>query len=271
MVGVLRLLRRYLGKTSHRLFLLEEYWRGCRGVRMPAHLLREILRKPASAEDWVHLLRFVGPEESVFLVDVGAHVGEFAAGFRACYKAAEVVCVEPASENFNRLAERFAGERRVSCLQFAASDHSGEVEMDVYPAYPSMNTLQRYRHGARPDIAGVNSEQERVRCRPLSTVALPTDRTVVVKIDVQGSEVETINGAGDWFQDVDAVLCEVSFVDEYVELTPSFVTVATRLAAHGLYPVVFQSFGDAVSNYAFERDVLFVRKERLKRVFFENY
>ena len=86
-----RFLRLQLGKVHHRLFLLEEYLRGCRGRRMPAHLMRQIMRRPADAEDWVHLLRFVGPEEPVFLVDVGAHVGDFTHGFLACYQDAEVV------------------------------------------------------------------------------------------------------------------------------------------------------------------------------------
>ena len=99
-----RFLRLQLGKVQHRLFLLEEYRRGARGGPMPAHLASRIMRRPADAEDWVHLLRFIGPEEPVFLVDVGAHVGNFTADFLVCYKDCAAVCLEPARETFERLA-----------------------------------------------------------------------------------------------------------------------------------------------------------------------
>ena len=52
---------------------------------MPAYLASRIMRRPADAEDRVHLLRFIGPEEPVFLVDLGAHIGNFTADFLACY------------------------------------------------------------------------------------------------------------------------------------------------------------------------------------------
>ena len=39
---------------------------------------------------------------------------------------------------------------------------------------------------------------------------------------------------------------------------------------HDLHPVVFQSYGQAASNYAIERDVLFVHRTRLDRILFRN-
>ena len=113
-----RFFRLQLGKVHHRLFLLEEYWRGSRGGPMPAHLAPSIVRRPADAEDWVHLLRFIGPEESVFLVDVGAHVGNFTADFLACYEDGAAVCLEPVRATFERLEARFAGNPRVTCLNY---------------------------------------------------------------------------------------------------------------------------------------------------------
>ena len=267
-----RLLRLQLGKVHHRLFLLEEYLRGCRGRRMPAHLMRQIMRRPADAEDWVHLLRFVGPEEPVFLVDVGAHVGDFTHGFLACYQDAEVVALEPARATFDRLRTRFAAHPAVTCLHHAAGARDGDEVMQVYPDQPAMNTLHRYVEGFRPVSMSGSVQRENVTCRTLpSAVALPSDRTVVVKIDVQGHEIAVIDGGGDWFARVDAVLCEVSFCPEYVGLVPSFAEVASRLAAHDLHPIVFQTYGQTVSNYAFERDVLFVKRSRLDRCLFINY
>ena len=267
-----RFLHVQLGKVHHRLFLLEEYLRGCRGRPMPAHLMSHIMRSPSGAEDWVHLLRFVGPEEPVFLVDVGAHVGKFTEGFLACYRDTEAVCLEPARANFDRLRTRFAAHPAVTCLHHAASDRDGDLTMRVYPDSPAMNTLHRYVMGAQPELDAGAVQRENVTCRTLpSAVALPSGRTVVVKIDVQGHEIAVIEGGGDWFAGVDAVLCEVSFCTEYVGLAPSFAEVASRLAAHDLHPIVFQNYGRTISNYALQRDVLFVKRSRLDRILLVNY
>ena len=267
-----RYLRIQLGKVHHRLFLLEEYLHGCRGRQMPRHLPLHIMRRPADAEDWVHLLRFVGPEEPVFLVDVGACVGEFTEGFLACYQDAEAVCLEPARASFDRLRTRFAAHPAVTCLHHAAGDRDGDMVMQVYPDQPAMNTLHRYVDGIESAFGAGAVRRENVTCRTLpSVVALPPDRTVIVKIDVQGHETAVIDGADDWFAGVDAVLCEVSFCPEYVGLAPSFAGVASRLAAHDLHPVVLQTYGQTISNYAVERDVLFVKRSRLDRILLVNY
>ena len=267
-----RFLRLQLGKVQHRLFLLEEYRRGARGGPMPAHLASRIMRRPADAEDWVHLLRFIGPEEPVFLVDVGAHVGNFTADFLACYEDGAAVCLEPARETFERLAARFAGNPRVTCLHCAAGDRDGDMEMLVYPGKPALNSFHRYEDGVESIWAPGPARREIVACRTLpQAVALPEDRTVIVKIDVQGHEVAVCDGDGaGWFGGVDAVLCEVSFCPEYAGLAPSFAHVTARLMVHDLHPVVFQSYGQAASNYAIERDVLFVHRTRLDRILFRS-
>ena len=266
---VTRFLHLQLGKVYHRLFLLDEYLHGCRGRPMPAHLMSLIMRRLADAEDWVHLLRFVGSDEPVFLVDVGAHVGDFTHGFLACYPNAEVVALEPARESFDRLRTRFATHPAVTCLNHAAGDRDCDMVMQVYPDQPAMNTLHRY---VEEGIGSVAVQRENVTCRTLkSVVALPSGRTVVVKIDVQGHETAVVDGGGDWFAGVDAVLCEVSFCPEYVGLAPSFVAVASRLAAHDLHPIVFQHYGQTRNNHAVQRDVLFVKRSRLDRILFINY
>ena len=271
-VMLIRFFRLQLGKVHHRLFLLEEYWRGSRGGPMPAHLAPCIVRRPADAEDWVHLLRFIGPEESVFLVDVGAHVGNFTADFLACYDDGAAVCLELVRETFKRLEGRFAGNPRVTCLNYAVGDRDGDVEMSVYPGKSALNSIHRYEDGIESIWAPGPAQRELVACRPLSSlVALPEGRTVIVKIDVQGHEMAVCDGIGaGWFSGVDAVLCEVSFCPEYAGLSPSFAHVTAQLMIHDLYPVVFQSYGQTASNYAIERDVLFVRRSRLDRILFRG-
>ena len=266
---VIRFFRRWTEKLHHRLVLLEEYLDLGRRQNMPAHLVTKIMWNPAYAEDWVQMLRFVGPEEPVFLVDVGAHHGVFTAEFLRCWKEdARAVCLEPAAAAYGRLRTRFRNDPRIACLNLAVSDRDETRDMHIC-AESAMNTFHRYapEYGAMWGGGVPSVRTERVSCRTLSAaVTLPPKRTVIVKIDAQGHEVPIIEGSHQWFRGVDMVPCEVSFAPVYADMTPSFVQAASRLAQHDLWPIVFQTYSDAISSHAFERDVLFVRRSRLDRI-----
>ena len=267
---VARFFRRQIGKLHHRLTLFEEYLHLARRQTMPAHLVPKIMWNPGYAEDWVQILRFVGPEEPVFLVDVGAHDGAFTAEFLRCWAEARAVCLEPAGAAYGRLRERFRNDPRVACLNHAISDRDEEGELNVY-AESALNSFHRYAPAYEAAHSPGIARTERVSRRTLaSAVTLPPERVVIVKIDVQGHEVPVVEGARRWFRDVDVVLCEVSFAPMYEGPVPSFVHVASRLSQQDLWPIAFQTWGDTISSYAFERDVLFVKRSRLDRILFNT-
>ena len=51
---------------------------------------------------------------------------------------------------------------------------------------------------------------------------------------------------------------------------PSFGHCNAMLSECGLVPVVFQRYGTLVNTYAFERDVLYVKRELAQKVFHIN-
>ncbi len=274
MLRLVRFLRVALEKLHLRLFLFDEHLRGVEGRDgTRRRLVTEIMRHPSAAEVWVRLLRFVGPEEPVFLVDVGAHLGEFTAGALEYWEDARAVALEPAAAAFQRLERRFERDPRVQCLNHAISDRECERELFVNADHPASNSFHRYTGDYKRAFSLKDAGRvENVSCRTLSSaVTLPPRRAVIVKIDTQSHEVSVVEGARRWFLDVDAVLCEVSFYPGNEGLDPSFVHVAAALASQGLYPIAFQSYGRALSsNYAFERNVLFVRRHRLDRILFDR-
>lgn len=48
---------------------------------------------------------------------------------------------------------------------------------------------------------------------------------------------------------------------------PSFSAVTCRLEEAGLYPIIFQDFGRTISPYAFERDVIYVKRSLPNNIF----
>ena len=93
----------------------------------------------------------------------------------------------------------------------------------------------------------------------------------VLKVDVQGFEVEVLKGALNSLVKFDLIIIECSFVSEYLETEPSFSEIVKILRINNFFPLIFQNFSKSISNYAFERDVIFVKKNLLNKIFYKNY
>ena len=268
---MIRLARQYIDALQIRLFLIDEYLRTRKTKNVGSSLLRAILRNPSSAEDWVNLLRFLDPDEELLVIDIGANVGAFTADILRYFPKARSICFEPCAEPFQALSGRFADDSRVECHRCAISSEHQTREMYVQTGASFSNSFHRYQNDANRFYDIDYQVVEEVECRRLDEFDLAREGKVLLKVDTQGHEVEVLRGAGPVLDSVDVALTEVSFANEYEELDPSFPAVAEILRGHDLYPIIFQGFGGKVSNYPFERDVIFARKELLNNVFFHNY
>jgi hypothetical protein len=127
--------------------------------------------------------------------------------------------------------------------------------------------LTQYTEEANAFYKPLSEPSEKTPCKRLDGFAFDrSDARLFVKIDVQGFEIEVIRGALNTLKTAELVLVECSFADEYAEKEPSFAPICAMLRDCDLYPIVFQDFGRSLSNYAFERDVLFVKRERLGKI-----
>ena len=93
----------------------------------------------------------------------------------------------------------------------------------------------------------------------------------VLKIDTQGFEIEVLRGGGKTLKLFDVIIIECSFANEYLNTQPPFVEVFQLLKKRNFYPIIFQDYGRSISSYAFERDVIFVKKYLLTKIFYSNY
>ena len=240
------------------------------GVKFEAGFSRRIWKRPEETEDWVNLARFLRPNECELLLDIGANVGDFASEFLSIYKNARAVCFEPVSSTYEQLAGRFAGDQRVEAHRCAVSNFDGRAEMHVEKE-STLSSLVEYTEDANVAYHLGTAQLEQIECRRLDSFPYRkgTER-LFVKIDVQGFETEVIRGAMQTLAGADAVLLECSFAEEYKGKEPSFSSACALLRECDLYPIVFQDFGRSISNYAFERDVLFVKRDFLARIWIHS-
>jgi FkbM family methyltransferase len=144
-------------------------------------------------------------------VDVGAHIGFYVSiALEAVGARGRVVAFEPVPETLTRLcaAVEESGDTRVELHDAALGARVGEGTIFV-PATAWAN--QASRASLTPDPAGRLEAADRVKVTTLDAV-LPKDQCRLVKIDVEGGELDVIQGAEHLLaeQRIDAVLIELN-------------------------------------------------------------
>lgn len=156
------------------------------------------------------LQRFVGRRSIDVAFDVGANVGQTADAILRYFPGASVHCFEPISATYQQLVRAVGGRAHVRCRQDALGSAVGSAVVSLH-RNSELNTL--VPHGPRAD--DLTGEHEAVRVNTLDAycAAEAVDHIDVLKMDVQGWEVEVLRGAQEMLAHnrVRSVLSEVGF------------------------------------------------------------
>ena len=159
----------------------------------PMFLFREIFVGRCYTKDGFYT---PGPGDTV--LDLGGNVGFFALLIQHLARGARVHSFEPAAETRRRLERNVAVnglQDVVSVYPYAVSDKAGTLSLKISDRAGNTSLFDR-------DDEGANSGVEEVNAVTLSEAIKMTGAEVfdLLKIDVEGAEVEVVNGAAadDW-------------------------------------------------------------------------
>jgi len=261
-----------LDKISFRLFLIYILLRHRHVIslrRWQKLCLHSILR-PSQAEDFVTLLPFLSTygRNQLHLIDIGANIGQFTLDFRKYIFNLPSTCFEPVPATFEILKSRFDNCPNTILFNLGVSSMDQTLKFHIY-SDNTLNSLYNY------DAALTTSDE---RSHPFTSLDVHTrplqhddsiSRRIFLKIDVQGMEVDTLEGCSKLLPLTDFVLIETSFASEYEGSEPSFPYLCKYLLDYGLLPAYFQSYGVTSQRpLCYERDVLFVRTSLLPSLLF---
>ena len=153
------------------------------------------------------------------VVDVGANRGQFAVFALERLPQATIHCFEPgpaASSALRRLLGAFHDGARVHIYEVALG-RCAEPRVLHRTADDDASSLHTAAHRQR-ERGTREVERVNVTTRRLDDVLPPSElvRPVLLKVDVQGSELAVLEGAGELLDAIDEVIVECSFAEFYV-------------------------------------------------------
>ncbi len=191
------------------------------------------------------------------ILDVGASRGQFALLAARRFPSARIVCFEPLPGPRKRLSEVLGD--RVGLVPAAVGAEAGTAVVNVSAQDDSSSLLPiGPRQTAEfPGTQRVASAQVEVRTlAEVLTAELPAPR--LLKIDVQGHELDVLRGAGDALSLIDEVFVECSFTELY-EGQALADQVIGFLLQRGLRLVDVAGLARGVDGSALQADLLFRR------------
>jgi FkbM family methyltransferase len=198
-----------------------------RNERWRAALLRGV---PVSFEqEWAPLPDSVGT-----VLDVGANRGQFALWARERFPTAALHSFEPLAEARSKLTQLLAQDPQVTIYGAAVGSTSGRVKMNVAATDHSSSVLEITTRQAQTFPGTHKVTEEEVDVVRLDDVFSPgaLRPPVLLKIDVQGYELEVLRGAERLLAEVDFALIEASFA-EFYRNQPLFDDIVSHLRARG--------------------------------------
>jgi FkbM family methyltransferase len=150
------------------------------------------------------LADFVRPEDRV-IVDIGAHAGLFAAFATERARGASVLCVEPDPRMSWFIAKNLAHHDKWDLASAAASDREGDATFYRARASQESSLLQSM---IRSDSAPIS-----VATVTLDELCADKSHVDVLKMDVQGAELDVLAGGTATISRVRTLLVEVTLLD----------------------------------------------------------
>jgi FkbM family methyltransferase len=182
---------------------------GLRSVR----LMRGLLMGTGASVEHERVLDWTAPNT---VIDIGANRGQFSLIARARRPGARIVAFEPLAAPATAFAKLFSGDGQVDLRRVALGDTRRRLTMTVTREDDSSSLLP---------LGALQVELFSSRAKTtVATEVLPLDEAitgepmtapVLLKIDVQGYEMQVLSGATASLARVDSVYVELSFVSLY--------------------------------------------------------
>ena len=193
------------------------------------------------------------------VVDVGASRGQFALFALSRFPGAKLICFEPLPEA-QATARKVLERHKVELHGVALGSLPGETTLHVSARDDSSSLLPI---GSEQITAFPGTQETHEIVVSVDVLSAYLDERIVrpclLKMDVQGNELDALRGAGTGLSRVDEILVEVSFVELYTGQALAG-EVIRHLVEHDFSLVDVYGLVRSADGVALQADLLFRRK-----------
>ncbi len=157
-----------------------------------------------------------GDLSPVVIVDLGANVGYSSAYFLTRYPACSVIAVEPDADNFAAMERNLrAYGARVQTLLAAAWSSPGRLALrtDAFRGGGAWARQVQADNDGKIEAIDIDALMQRYRLPKIS----------ILKMDIEGAEVEVFKGSLDWLDRVDVLVAELHDDSSFGPASPTVI------------------------------------------------
>lgn len=211
--------------------------------------------------DSLELLEVASPLGIRCIYDIGANVGAWSLLAKAVIPGATVEAFEPLDQHCERFRRELDGVKGVRLHTVALGPQNTTAKLRV-TNHSDSSSLLSLTNAGHTGLGVQEVEQVPALVRRLDDYRVESGLPLpdLIKLDVQGYEIEVLKGAPECLCSVKAVIAEVSFI-EYYQGQCLFHDVVGYMAARGLFVSAF-GVNTPTGSPANQTDVLFTRRTR---------
>ncbi len=188
------------------------------------------------ADKWCDYWRpFIAHRNIKTVIDIGANTGQFATLFHRLLPGARIVSLEPLPDCFAELEKNLATIPNARAYPLAVGSKSGKATIHRSAFTPCTSFLQKTTQldaefGAGGDVRDIEVD---VVTLDEFTGQLDLEDELMIKMDVQGFELEVLKGGLETFKRAALVSTEVCFYPKLYQGQPLFDDIYRALREQG--------------------------------------
>lgn len=181
----------------------------------PAFLRGFLLYRIAAATEHLDVISYLNPKH---LIDVGANKGQFALAALSVVPQIRIDCFEPLATAACVLEKWSSGESSNIRVHRIALSSTEEQRVFFITSREDSSSLF-YPTKVQQEMGGTIKNEIRVPTNRLENIlsAQEISRPCLLKIDVQGGELDVLKGIGRCLAVIDFIYLEVSFLELYAK------------------------------------------------------
>jgi FkbM family methyltransferase len=195
------------------------------------------------------------------VLDVGANSGQFAEFVHKILPQANIYSFEPLTNPFKKLEMLKKEIPFLHCYQFAIGSENGEMDMHLNEFSPSSSLLSMTELHSSTFPYTKNSVLQKVPVRTLDSLLseFKLDKNILLKIDVQGFEMEVLKGSKELLDKISILIVETSFQELYKD-QPLFHEVYKYLVDKNfIYHGNFDQMLSTINGEVLQSDAIFIK------------